>query len=125
MRSNNWPFTSTEVRPAVISASIAEEPGIVRTETEAGAIEYRKIIGGQLHRINGPAYEAADGFKTWWNDGKCHCETGPAVEQSGFPPQWFLNGKKLNPHKAVKNPGLKAKYSELINSMIVWLIHNS
>ena len=35
---------------------------------------------GQLHRIDGPAVEYADGSKSWYINGKFHRIDGPAIE---------------------------------------------
>ncbi len=75
--------------------------------------------------------------------GQIHCEDGPAIIFSDsdtfllvynkrvyYDPKiskiWFvLNGRRLNPDTAWKNPKLKKFYPELINSMIVYNIHKS
>lgn len=74
--------------------------------------------------------------------GQIHCEDGPAIifsdsdifvlvhRRSCYDPNiskiWFvLNGRRLNPNTAWKNPNLKKFYPALINSMIVYNIHKS
>lgn len=54
---------------------------------------------GQFHREDGPAIEHPSGYSGWFLNGKRHREDGPAVE--------------------------RLKYLKLIESMIVYLVHNS
>ena len=49
----------------------------------------------KLHREDGPAVEAFNGFKEWWINGERHREDGPAVEQPDGSKYWWLNGKLL------------------------------
>ena len=49
-------------------------------------------INGQHHRLDGPAIEWADGSKTWWINGKRHRIDGPAVEFSNGNKSWYING---------------------------------
>ena len=55
--------------------------------------EYRNEQG-QLHRLDGPAVEWADGGKRWYVDGKPHRIDGPAVEWSGGHKSWYVYGKR-------------------------------
>ncbi len=48
---------------------------------------------GELHRVNGPAVEWADGTKSWWLNGKRHRTDGPAIEWVDGDREWHLNGK--------------------------------
>ncbi len=48
---------------------------------------------GQLHRVDGPAFERSDGHAEWWEKGKRHRENGPAMEYAGGSKFWYLNGK--------------------------------
>ncbi len=48
---------------------------------------------GELHRVNGPALERADGTKEWWLNDKRHRTDGPAVELANGDKAWWLNGK--------------------------------
>ena len=48
---------------------------------------------GQIHREDGPAFEAVNGSKEWWLNGKCHREDGPAVEWASGSKAWWLNDK--------------------------------
>ena len=56
--------------------------------------KYWKNHKGQLHRIDGPAIEDADGTKTWYVDGKLHRINGPAAEGYYGYKSWFFNGKR-------------------------------
>ena len=46
----------------------------------------------ELHREDGPAFEGADGTKSWWLNGKRHRTDGPAFEWANGSKLWFLNG---------------------------------
>jgi hypothetical protein len=52
-------------------------------------------LNGKLHRVDGPAVEGADGRKEWWLNGKLHRVDGPAIEYADGSKQWFLNGKHV------------------------------
>ena len=32
------------------------------------------------------------GTKSWWSNGKCHRDNGPAIEYTGGSKQWYVNG---------------------------------
>ena len=46
------------------------------------------------HRLDGPAYEGAGGYKRWYIDGKLHRLDGPAQEYSDGSKNWYVNGKR-------------------------------
>ena len=46
-----------------------------------------------IHRLDGPAYEGADGSKAWYIDDKRHRLDGPAVEYSNGSKEWRVDGK--------------------------------
>jgi hypothetical protein len=48
---------------------------------------------GQLHRINGPAIEWANGAKSWWQKDLLHRLDGPAIEWATGDKEWFQNGQ--------------------------------
>ena len=48
---------------------------------------------GELHRLDGPAFERADGYKSWHVDGKRHRLDGPAVEYASGYKAWWVDGK--------------------------------
>ncbi len=47
----------------------------------------------QLHRVDGPAIESANGYKEWWQNGKLHRDDGPAAEWANGDKVWYQNGK--------------------------------
>ena len=49
---------------------------------------------GQLHRLNGPAIECANGDKAWFKDGRRHREDGPAIEHANGDKWWYRNGRQ-------------------------------
>jgi hypothetical protein len=51
-------------------------------------------LNSNLHRVDGPAVERADGRKEWWLNGKRHRVDGPAVEYENGEKNWYLNGKR-------------------------------
>ena len=67
--------------------------------------EFKEIFCDQLntciwknehgfHRTDGPAYEGADGTKSWWVDGKRHRTDGPAYEGANGTKYWWVDGKR-------------------------------
>jgi len=48
---------------------------------------------GKLHREDGPAIELADGSKYWYKEDKCHREDGPAIELANGYKYWYKEGK--------------------------------
>ena len=51
---------------------------------------------GQLHRVDGPAVENANGEKYWYLNGQLHREDGPAVVHANGIKYWYLNGENLS-----------------------------
>jgi len=49
-------------------------------------------LNGKCHREDGPAVEYADGSKIWYKNGKCHRIDGPACEFACGEKYWCLNG---------------------------------
>ena len=48
---------------------------------------------GNLHRLDGPAFEGVDGSKAWFKNDGLHREDGPAVERPDGDKAWWLNGE--------------------------------
>ena len=48
----------------------------------------------QLHRLDGPSLECADGSKSWYVEGKFHRLDGPAVECADGTKVWFVEDKR-------------------------------
>lgn len=65
----------------------------------------------------------SDGTKEWRKDHFRHRIDGPAVEYPNGHVEWWVYGKYYVPEKAILNADLHQKYPELINAMIVYLVH--
>jgi len=63
--------------------------GIVLSD---GLVEHRDAQG-QLHRLDGPAIERANGDKEWYQKGLLHHLDGPAVEWANGSKEWYQNGR--------------------------------
>ncbi len=71
-----------------------EEPSFYDVEIDDdGNVRYYNERG-QLHRLDGPAVERADGTKEWYQDDMPHREDGPALELSNGGRGWFEDGLK-------------------------------
>jgi hypothetical protein len=81
--------------------------------------------GDHLHREDGPAVERINGAKYWYINGFCHREDGPAVEWANGEKSWYIENRCLNLRESINDPELQAKYPKLIESMIIYLVHNS
>ena len=57
-----------------------------------GTVEWRNSQG-QLHRLDGPAVEYANGNRVWYQNGQLHREDGPAIEHANGSRTWFVNGQ--------------------------------
>jgi hypothetical protein len=49
----------------------------------------------QIHRLDGPAYESADGSKEWLVEGKLHRLEGPAIEYANGYKAWWVEGQRM------------------------------
>ena len=59
-----------------------------------GSILNKEDHSKQLHRVDGPAIEWADGDKSWYLNGKYHRVDGPAIEwEKSSVRHWYLNGE--------------------------------
>ena|ERR1700690_3953879 len=83
------------------------------------------ILNGKYHRENGPAIDQFDGYKAWYFHGKWHREDGPARVWPDGICYWYINGYEYYPEESVKSPELLLEYPKLIESMIIYLVHNS
>jgi hypothetical protein len=52
------------------------------------------FVNGQLHRPDGPAWEGANGGKEWWVTGRLHRTDGPAIEWASGGKEWWVNGQR-------------------------------
>ena len=59
-----------------------------------GDVYWYKHNTKQLHRIDGPAVEDANGDKCWYQNGQRHRIDGPAVERANGDCYWYQNGKR-------------------------------
>jgi hypothetical protein len=51
-------------------------------------------VDDKLHRLDGPAIEDADGGKLWYVNGEHHRLDGPAIEYADGYKQWYVDGKR-------------------------------
>ena len=49
----------------------------------------------QYHRLDGPAYEGANGVKSWWVNDQLHRLDGAAVEYADGGKAWYLYNEYL------------------------------
>ena len=61
-----------------------------RSVDENGTIRYTNE-NGDLHRLNGPAFEEPGGFKMWYINGLLHREDGPAAIWDNGDGYYFLD----------------------------------
>ena len=67
-----------------------DSSGAVPTADDNGNVVWR--LNGKLHRLDGPAIEAADGTKVWYLDGLRHRLDGPAIEWLEGAVEYWVNG---------------------------------
>lgn len=60
------------------------------------------MLNNKWHREDGPAINHADGTKMWWLNGERHREDGPALEWADGTTWWYLNDNRL-PKKEVES----------------------
>jgi len=48
----------------------------------------------KLHRLDGPAIEYRDGYKSWYKNGELHRLDGPAIEYANGYKVWYIDGVK-------------------------------
>ena len=63
------------------------------------------------------------GDKFWFVGLDLHREDGLAIEFVGGGCDFYLNNKWLDPKKVIDDPEINLKYPKLIESMIIYLIH--
>jgi len=59
-----------------------------------GTKRYRNLKG-YYHRMDGPAVEWPNGYKSWYKEGKRHRTDGSAIESYDGTKFWYLIGKQL------------------------------
>ena len=63
---------------------------------DVGGNKFWMLPNGELHRVDGPAVEYANGDKQWWVNDKRHREDGPAVELANGTKEWWVNDIQYN-----------------------------
>jgi hypothetical protein len=58
-------------------------------------------------------------------EGTYHKIDGPAIEYKNGEHVWCLNGTLLYPEEVINDLELKEKYPKLVESMLIYLVHNS
>lgn len=58
-----------------------------------GTVRFYKPGTNELHRLDGPAVEHANGDKSWFQNGERHRIDGPAIENSDGTKSWYQNDK--------------------------------
>ena len=71
---------------------------------------------GEIHRLDGPAVEWADGGRGWCVNGNIHRLDGPAVEWADGSKFWFVNDKEYSKKEFDK---LFGKYTSLEDKQVV------
>ena len=76
-------------------------------------------IDGKCHREDGPAVELSDRYKAWYLNGKCHREDGPAVEYASGDKEWFLSGVRYTEEEYYSklNPAKELTMEELVKEL--------
>jgi hypothetical protein len=76
-------------------------------------------LNGKCHREDGPAIERASGGKSWWLNGKCHREDGPAVEYAEGDKYWYLNGEEVTEeeHKRMTSKVIEMTMEEISKAL--------
>lgn len=71
-----------------------DNDGNVVLKIDSSGIKHWRNKQGQLHRVDGPAVELANGDKFWYLNGKCHREDGPAIEYASGNKSWWINDRR-------------------------------
>ena len=66
---------------------------VYRVKVTPNKTEWRNKRG-QLHRLDGPAFEGANGDKSWCQNNKLHRLDGPAIEGANGSKHWYQNGQR-------------------------------
>ena len=92
-QSKGWVYTMCDpcYKAFVDKKESVKMKNIYKVEVESGIAKWFNEAG-QLHRIEGPAIEDANGTKVWFLNGVRHREGGPAIEYADGSKEWYLNG---------------------------------
>ena len=71
--------------------------------------------GRKLHRLDGPAIECSDGYRSWWQNDQRHSTDGPAVVNADGSCEWWLNGTRYTQDawRAAKQPAVEMTVAEI------------
>jgi hypothetical protein len=72
-------------------------------------------LNGKCHREDGPAIEWAGGDKYWYLNGERHREEGPAIEDANGYKAWYLNGEYVTEeeHKRMTSKVIEMTMEEI------------
>ncbi len=68
---------------------------LIEKEISEDGTHYYYNEQDQLHRVDGPAVEWANGNKYWYQNNKLHRVDGPAIEYANGDKVWWYNNKLL------------------------------
>ena len=94
MKQNKQGYADSEISDSQVFDALR-----YRIEVDQEGTRRYHNSAGQLHRVDGPAVEYADGTKVWLINGLRHREDGPAVEIAGstviHTRFWYFHGQLL------------------------------
>jgi hypothetical protein len=65
-----------------------------------------------------------NGTAVWSVSGYYHREDGPAIIYADGRQEFWRNGRYIDPNFAVGNKYYSRKYPKLVESMLIYLVHN-
>jgi hypothetical protein len=83
------------------------------------------FLGDKLHREDGPAIEYVDGNEWHYYNDEYIDNWSSEIKQTDWSRFWYINGQRIDPEEAMNDPEFKAKYPKFIESILVYLVHNS
>ncbi len=94
-----WFINDKEYSEEEFNKVIKQEESICTIDKEGCTIDKEgnktwRNKAGQVHRLDGPAIECANGYKEWWINDKVHRTDGPAIIYPyGREGHWYKEGK--------------------------------
>jgi len=87
----------------------------IHIDTDGDKIYYKDKAMTIYHRIDGPAFDGADGRKVWWVDNKLHRLDGPAVEYFNGIKVYYVDGEYLTEKQflALTSPTLELTLEDI------------
>jgi len=73
---------------------IMKQEQYIHIDTDGDKFYYKDREMIILHRLDGPAFEGADGHKQWWVDNKLHRTDGPAIISANGSKEWYVDGNR-------------------------------